>query len=128
MIKFLSNTKTLRFFWGLLAFFLLNISIDVADATHPAAAEDLSFNEQESIVEFVLEQIIGIEDAIPESEDNDASQNSVLKKTTSIDYFIPAIIEINNQNIHSVKTVFFSHQHIFSSNSYLNIITPPPEV
>ena len=40
-----------------------------------AAHEDLSVNEQESIVEFVLENLLGIENAVPESAEEDSFQD-----------------------------------------------------
>ena len=54
-----------------LALVILNFSIDAPDAYSDTVAEDLSFNDIESITEFVLEDVIGIYNAIPEHDEND---------------------------------------------------------
>jgi hypothetical protein len=63
---------------GFLAAVVLNVSVDSPNYNPFSGAEDLSINEQESIVEIVLEQVMGFEDAIPEHED--PHQNDALKK------------------------------------------------
>lgn len=129
MISRLQNIKLLNFFWMFLALFLLNTSIDVADELPSNITEDLSFNEQESIVEYVLEEMMGIEDAMPESEDNDPSQNTTVKKATGFDQFIvsPALIHKELYAVYS-KAAYRPQEVFFISGSYIKIITPPPEV
>lgn len=56
--------------------YLLNISVDNTDMTPSYKAEDLSINDQESIVEIVVEQILGFEDAIDEHDDADCEDGS----------------------------------------------------
>ena len=129
MICRLQNNKLLNFFWVLLALFLLNTSIDMADEQPSNITEDLSFNEQESILEYVLEEIIGIEDAIPESEDNDPSQNTTIKKTTGFDQFIVSSIITHKESYPVYRKAAHRPQEIFFiPGSYIKIITPPPEV
>lgn len=60
-----------RFFCGLVALTILNISVDAPDMQPQYVPEDLSYNEVESLVEFVLEDVLGMENAIPEQDDND---------------------------------------------------------
>jgi len=129
MICRLQNIKLLNFFWLFLALFLLNTSIDMADELPSNITEDLSFNEQESIVEYVLEEMLGIEDAIPESEDNDPSQNTTVKKATGFDQFLvsPVITHKEPYAVYS-KAAYRPQEIFFVSGSYIKIITPPPEV
>ncbi len=76
MLKALRNSALLNTLWGLLILHLINISVDSPDRLPKHIAEDLSFNDQESIIEMVLEQVIGIEDAIPEHDEaDDETQN-----------------------------------------------------
>ena len=63
---------------GFLAVLVLNLSVDSPDYVSVEVSEDLMINDQESIVEILLEQVLGFEDAIPEHED--PHQNDVLKK------------------------------------------------
>ena len=48
--------------------YLLNISVDTKDPHPEYIPEDLSINDQESIVEIVVEKILGFENAIQEKE------------------------------------------------------------
>ena len=128
MISCLSHIKVLNFFWGFVALFMLNISIDAADATPSDVAEDLSFNEQESILEYILEEIIGIENAIPESEDNDATQSSFLKKAAGPDIFC-SILTIKQDHFFFLQKDCYSHPRPVSlSHRFIEIVVPPPKV
>lgn len=129
MIHYLRNKKLLHFFWGLLALFMLNISIDSPDDNTRSGSEDLSFNEQESIIEYVLEEMMGIEDAIPESEDNDASQNSTLKKTAGLDCFIVAPVPVKPPVYpFSLRKQYWHQPDASGSSRYIEIVSPPPEI
>lgn len=61
----------LRYLWIGLALFILNVSIDAPDAFGDEVAEDLSFNDIESISELILEDFLGIYNACPEHDEND---------------------------------------------------------
>lgn len=61
----------LRYLWIGLALFILNVSIDAPDAFGEEVAEDLSFNDIESISELILEDFLGIYNACPEHDEND---------------------------------------------------------
>lgn len=68
-----------------MGFYLLNISVDTADLNPNYIPEDLSFNDQESIIELVIEKVLGFENAIKEYDDNDV-EDFDKKKTTSSDW------------------------------------------
>lgn len=70
-----------------MALYLLNISVDSPDASS-REKENLSFNDQESIVELVLEKFLGFENSIPEQDDTDSNEQTLAKKNISLDYFI----------------------------------------
>lgn len=129
MIHLLQNTKLLKLFWGLLALFMLNSSIDLPDITSAGLPEDLSYNEQESIAEYILEEILNIENAIPESEDNDATQNSTIKKTAVADQYIIVHISLK-ENIYPVdlEKEYPQNGDFFLANQFIEIVSPPPEV
>lgn len=64
-----------RIFCVLLAFHIFNISVDMPDAQPDYIAEDLTINDQESFIELVLEQVLGIDDAIAEHDEQDESND-----------------------------------------------------
>lgn len=113
---------------GFLAAVVLNVSVDSPNYNPFSIAEDLSINEQESIIEIVLEQVMGFEDAIPEHEDphqNDATKKNVFKfearaeasKNTS------DVVTARNDR----RTVSNADEHSAYS-VYLVKFSPPPEV
>lgn len=52
---------------------LLNISIDPPDREARGVAEDTSINEIESVVELVTEELLGMDDFLPEHDESDES-------------------------------------------------------
>ncbi|TXB68372.1 hypothetical protein [Phaeodactylibacter luteus] len=80
--------------------YLLNISVDTADPYPDYIPEDLSFNDQESIVEILLEQVLGYENAIAEYDDHDSSGHSK-GKTAKLDlkaqWFAPGLATLPGQ-------------------------------
>ena len=85
-MQVLRNTKILRYFNLIIGLVILNISVDSPDF-NKNFPEDLSLNDQESIVEIVIEKILGFEDAIPEYEDSD-NENHLVKKDFSLDNYV----------------------------------------
>ena len=63
--------------------YLFNISIDTADPNPESIPEDLSFNDQESFAEIVLEEFLGFEDAFKEYDDHDTGDHN--KKKAHLD-------------------------------------------
>jgi hypothetical protein len=55
----------------LMALYLFNFSIDTRDANPDHVAEDLSFNDIESVFEFSVECILGIHNAVAEHDERD---------------------------------------------------------
>src|SRR5215211_2214802 len=60
-----------RLFWGLLAMHILNLSIDAPDIRPDYIPEDLSYNDIESMTEFVLEDVFDIANAMSEQDEHD---------------------------------------------------------
>jgi len=73
------NSVLTKILWALIGLHLLNISVDTADPNPEHIPEDLSINDQESIIEIVLEKVLGYEDAIKEYDDHDTEDHN--KKT-----------------------------------------------
>lgn len=60
-----------------MAFHIFNISVDTADTNPDYVPEDLSFNDQESFVELLIEKIFGFENAIAEHDEEDEDSGAV---------------------------------------------------
>lgn len=126
MIKRLRNTFFVRFFWGLVAIYLLNISVDAPESEF--FINQSFFNEQESIVEIVIEQMLGYEDAIDEHdekkcEDHNQKKNSRLD--IDIQYFTNAIFY---SDFHSIKSNNFNNFSDKLCRGFHKKLTPPPKV
>lgn len=109
-----------------LSLYIFNYSIDSRDSSNQEFSEDLSYNDIESVLEFALEIVFGIENALEEHDEQDPEDgssfefkkvycNSLLfgQNTTCI----PLAITHNS----SVR------QPVFVEN-YGEINSPPPEV
>ncbi|SEB45281.1 hypothetical protein SAMN05192540_0356 [Maribacter dokdonensis] len=85
MLSILRNNFFSKFFWLFMGLYMLNISVDTADPNPQHIPEDLTFNDQESIIEVILEQILGYENAIQEYDDNDTEDHNTKKPNLKID-------------------------------------------
>ncbi len=127
MLNVLRHSKITIFVWGFMAFYLLNISVDVSSLFE--GSKHKYYNEQESIIELVLEKVLGFEEAIPENNCNDSEQNPTMKKGFAMDKFVLPFYEINAKLIvfNPIKKSFHYSKNIFLKPS-LEIHSPPPEV
>jgi hypothetical protein len=108
--------------------YLLNISVDTADPNPEHMPEDLSINDQESIIEIVVEKVLGFEDAIEEYDDHDTEDHNK-KKNVQIDLLVH---EIKTKKIDHNK--FFERKKLFPyyearlTKGFNKIDSPPPKV
>lgn len=125
MLKKIRKGGFLHYFWMVMAFYILNCSVDTPDWNRNSVPENLLINDQESLVEIVTEKLLGFENAIPESDDADCDESSV-KKNFSLDTFTLAIV------LEMPKTTVFHKEfsHIYSER-FLDVSkpqhSPPPE-
>jgi len=126
-MTFIKQHINLRLFWFIMALHILNISVDAPDVKPDYIPEDLSYNDMESIVEIVLEQVLDIEDAIPEQEDDDTTQGLL----THI--FQPVFCQQQFDYSVLFHDNFIEKKHIsFYKDKYFKqfqpeITTPPPK-
>ncbi|MAU15189.1 MAG: hypothetical protein CMH46_06565 [Muricauda sp.] len=117
-----------RVFWFIMGLILLNLSVDPPDGHPESIAEDLDYNDMESIVEIVLEQVLDIENAIPEQEDDDTNQTLLVKTFQPIFYQQ----QIGFDFLIDLDLISKSHGNSFYKNRYFKqfqpeITTPPPK-
>tara|TARA_R110002020_G_scaffold91560_2_gene222352 strand:+ start:97357 stop:97743 length:387 start_codon:yes stop_codon:yes gene_type:complete len=121
------HTTGFRIFWGVMAFYMLNICID-APTNLPFTFQDPTFNEQESLVEIIIEKVMGYENAIPENDSLESDEHIPIKNKTFLDNFILSFIKTHSHTA-------FAHRknrpfHFRPSNlpaQYLEQESPPPE-
>jgi hypothetical protein len=108
--------------------YLLNISVDTADPNPEHIPEDLSFNDQESIVEIVVEKVLGFEDAIKEYDDHDTEDHNK-KKNVKIDLLVQVIEakKIDCTQFIDRKNPF-PHYEARLSKGFNEIDSPPPKI
>lgn len=126
MFNLIRDSFALRLFWGVIGMHLLNTSVDVQDANPDYIAEDLSINDQESIIEIVIEKILGFENAIAEYDDRDTDES---KKQSLLKFEL----KIKNEplsicyNEASKARPNYGNYLLGLSSGYLQFSTPPPE-
>ncbi len=110
-----------------MGFYLLNISVDTADLNPNYLPEDLSINDQESIIELVIEQVLGFEDAIKEYDDNDL-EDFFKKKISTANW-----LTTYNQKETTTYFLLFDLEPLFSYHlarllaGFSTIVSPPPQ-
>ncbi|CAM4122321.1 hypothetical protein GILI108418_06085 [Gillisia limnaea] len=108
--------------------YLLNISVDSVDPNLELIPEDLSINDQESIIEIVVEKILGYEDAIKEYDDNDL-EHSNKKTNVKIDLINNYTADYRiKQSLVETTIQKFPDFNVFLTNGFHQLDTPPPKI
>lgn len=130
MLTYIRNSKLSRILWGIMALHIFNISVDTVDPTPHHVAEDLSFNDQESIVEIFVEQVLGYEDAIKEYDDNDIEANNSKKSqkvqlSTVVFQYPPSFFTLQMDLVEKKFCLEYEAQLL---KGFKQISIPPPRV
>lgn len=113
-----------------MALLLLNCSVDtVGIFIGSQESENIGYNHQESIIEIVVEQFLGFENAIPEHNNDDLEQQDAVKKTQLVDVFILPDVALSTKyfTLRSAKLAT-SERNTYFSKYFFKIPSPPPEV
>ncbi|MEQ8687595.1 MAG: hypothetical protein RIE86_19985 [Imperialibacter sp.] len=117
---------TRKFLAYFLALYLLNYSIDGRDAQPDHVAEDLTHNDIESILEFALESVLGIENAMQEHDEQDGSNGHF--STHHVVYCqqpTPVPTVLSSDFVIVVHT--FRNPSLHIPQNFLEISSPPPK-
>ncbi|GAB3656315.1 hypothetical protein GCM10028791_28070 [Echinicola sediminis] len=111
-----------------MGFYLLNISVDTADPDPQHLPEDLSINDQESIVELVVEKFLGFENAFKEYDDPDTEKHDK-KKNVKIDLLVHFSLKSAIIRPHLIieKQAFPDHKSDLPEG-FDPIDSPPPKI
>lgn len=128
MIRQIRNSVFIKILWGLLGLYLLNISVDVADPNSENIPEDLTINDQESIIEIIVEQILGYEDAFKEYDDAD-NEGQNRKTNLKIELIAQHIVEPSIEPL-IIKTSKknLTDYIVFLTKGFQKLDIPPPKV
>ena len=117
----------IRIFWGLIALYMLNICVDSPDL-FPNQPENLNINDQESVIELVVEQVLDLGDVIPEYDDNDTEDHTSSKTSVNLDHFIVDKSSIAFQQDFSLQK---KQNTLFALANFRNLClevdAPPPK-
>ena len=117
----------IRIFWGLIALYMLNICVDSPDL-FPNQPENLNINDQESVIELVIEQVLDLGDVIPEYDDNDTEEHTSSKTSVNLDHFIVDKSSIAFQQDFSLQK---KQNTLFALANFRNLClevdAPPPK-
>jgi len=110
----------------LLGIYFLNISVDTVDLNPEYIPEDLSINDQESIIEIIVEQILGYENAFEEYDDNDTEEHN--KTNLKIELTEEHLLDysMNHTLINTAKQKFSDYTNYLQSG-FDRLEIPPPK-
>ena len=128
MLSQIRNSVFSKILWGLMGLYLLNISVDTADPNPEHIPENLSINDQESIVEIVVEKILGYENAIEEYDDHDTEDHNK-KSNVKIDLATHSLVDnaLNQSLIESTRHKFLDY-NTYLTNGFQKLDIPPPKI
>ena len=117
-----------RLFWLFMAVHIFNCSVDTPDAKPDYVPEDLTYNDMESVVEIVLENLLDIEDAIAEHDENDTEEGNSFNLKKDFSFHNRSKVEnINFFDNGLYITVSTDYKEQFSSQFHPEIVPPPPK-
>jgi hypothetical protein len=117
-----------RLLWLFMAVNIFNCSVDTPDTQLDYIAEDLTFNDMESVVEIVLEQVFDLTDAIAENDENDTDDEVGFETNESIEFFYQDnSIHVPKPKIAYFTAISINHVGQFSTQFNANIVPPPPK-
>jgi hypothetical protein len=128
-MKIIREHIAFRLLWLVLALHIFNCSVDTPDLQPDSVPEDLSYNDMESVVEIVLEQVLDINNAIAEHDENDTDEGSgglTIKKGVDFSYY-ESYFTVSFSN--TVRTICKDFNYIdgFTSQFHPELTPPPPK-
>jgi len=113
-----------------MALHILNFSIDPPDALDEGQAEDLSYNEIESVTEWFAEDVLNIKNAFKERDEHDQNNSSLIKKAFEFQYcqieIFASETSLNCTSVDKNNAGPFYAQPFYPVN-HIPVFSPPPE-
>jgi hypothetical protein len=129
LIQAIRKYLIFRYLWAFMALHILNCSIDTPDAQPDYIAEDLSYNDIESITELILENILGIENAITEHDESDTEEGYSFQMAKIFLYLhsSPVFLTSNTIEFTDLELSDSRYKDIHYSQFHPEIVSPPPQ-
>lgn len=125
LIQSFRNTILGKFLSIGIALYVLNVSIDSADATTFQGKENLTINDIESFAELIVEELIQVEDFFTEFDDQDSE--STLQNTQFSFLGIPVSTLILDPVLFDHQPLRYDSYKLAPYFSCITITSPPPE-
>ncbi|MGQ0829711.1 MAG: hypothetical protein ACT4ON_15090 [Bacteroidota bacterium] len=126
-MRYLRNHIISRIICFVFALHIFNVSVDTPDTEPDYVPEDLSVNDIESVVEFVLENVLHIDNAIAEHEEPDDQDGTTFGMKKIEFYFPRASFELVEQIAIHGQVKFSNYKDHFYPSPYAEIVPQPPE-
>lgn len=126
MLFQIRQNLAVKFLWGILALHFLNVSIDTPDRNPEYISENLSINDQESIIELIVEKVIGIENAFAEYDDTDHEEHTK-KSNVKLEWVSSNFLDFSIQVIEVIESPLLASYHLPLLSGYSKRISPPPK-
>ncbi|WP_223252712.1 hypothetical protein [Owenweeksia hongkongensis] len=100
--------------------------MDSVDLNPQHISEDLTINDQESIIEIIIEKLLGFENFVSEYDDVDSNETEGKNGPINFDTLL-------TNSLHSFRSCFIAHKLTFGNYSqsittgYFKLLTPPPQ-
>jgi hypothetical protein len=113
-----------------MALHILNCSIDAPDSQPDYIAEDLSYNDIESVSELILEQFLGFGNVIAEHEEHDSEEGYSFEFNKLFLFYQTSQIKVQFSHIRIIeKNISISkYYNISYLQFHPEIASPPPQV
>jgi hypothetical protein len=109
-----------------MSIYLLNISVDTTNLSlYENSPKGVEINEQDSIVEIILEQVLDLEDFVKEIDCEDCDVFMLKMKLAKNVFVCYDLSDSMIFFVNSTKKDFFFNQDIFRKISLRKIIPPP---
>lgn len=110
------------------ALHILNISVDSPDPDPEWVSEDLSLNDMESVSEIICEQILHIDNAFPEQDDQDNADHGAPAAFHLSPILIVCQPLLSTIPVPTSFPIHVKTDNFFYKQPTLEIISPPPNV
>lgn len=125
-MKFIREHTIFKVLWFVMALHILNCSVDMPDTKSDNISENSSCNDMESIVEIILEQVLGIDNAIAEFDEQDS--DSYKDNIELCDDYCSAHQSFKlNYNFNFSQATVFHYTEQYSGQFHSEITPPPPK-
>lgn len=116
-----------RLVCGFVAAVIINLSVDAPDFYDNSVPEDLSYNDIESVVELILEDVMHIDNAVPEHDDNDDGNPLKVNKIIDIVFENNSLFYFSSPGLFYCKSRYVTYED-FHPQSAIDELFQPPEV